>query len=56
MSTAGIIKVPAVSPVLDGTDYPYWENKMCMHLEAIDNVLWFIVRQIARHCLLKKGG
>ena len=31
-------------PVFDGTDYPYWKNKMRMHLEAIDNDLWFVVR------------
>ena len=36
MSTAGIIKVSAACPVFDGTEYPYWKNKMRMHLEAID--------------------
>ena len=43
MSTAGIIKVSAACPVFDGTDYPYWKNKMRMHLEAIDNDLWYVV-------------
>ena len=36
MSTAGIIKVSAVCPIFDGTEYPYWKNRMRMHLEAID--------------------
>ena len=36
MSTTRIIKVSAAFPVFDGTDYPYWKNKMRMHLEAID--------------------
>ena len=36
MSTIGIIKVSAACPVFDGTEYPYWKNKMRMHLEAID--------------------
>jgi hypothetical protein len=44
MSTAGIIKVSAACPVFDGTDYPYWKNKMRMHLEAIDNDLWYVIR------------
>ena len=44
MSTAGIIKVFAACPVFDGTDYPYWKNKMRMHLEAIDNDLWYVVK------------
>ena len=43
MSTAGIIKVSAACPVFDGTEYPYWKNKMRMHLEAIDNDLWYVV-------------
>ena len=43
MSTAGMIKVSAGSPTFDGTDYPYWKNKMRMHLEAIDNDLWYVV-------------
>ena len=43
MSTAGIIKVSAACPIFDGTDYPYWKNKMRMHLEAIDNDLWYVV-------------
>ena len=44
MSTAGIIKVSAVCPVFDGTDYPYWKNKMCMHLEAIYVDLCYVVK------------
>ena len=44
MSTAGIIKVSAACPVFDGTDYPYWKNKMRMHLEAIDVDLWYVVK------------
>ena len=43
MSTAGIIKVSAAFPVFDGAGYPYWKNKMCMHLEAIDIDLWYVV-------------
>ena len=44
MSTAGIIKVSAACPVFDGTEYPYWKNKMRMHLEAIDVDLWYVVK------------
>src|SRR5918995_1869447 len=44
MSTAGIIKVSAACPVFDGTEYPYWKNKMRMHLEAIDIDLWYAVK------------
>ena len=44
MSTAGIIKVSAACPVFGGTDYPYWKNKMCMHLEAIDVDLWYVIK------------
>ena len=36
--------VSAVCLFFDGTDYPYWKNKMRMHLEAIDNDLWFIIK------------
>ena len=43
MSTAGMIKVSTGCPTFDGTDYPYWKNKMRMHLEAIDNDLWYVV-------------
>ena len=43
MSIACMIKVLDVCPIFDGTNYPYWKNKMCMHLEAIDNNLWFVV-------------
>jgi hypothetical protein len=38
-----MIKVSAACPIFDGTDYPYWKNKMHMHLEAIENDLWFVV-------------
>ena len=44
MSAAGIIKVSATCPVFDGTDYPYWKNKMRMHLEAINVDLWYVVK------------
>ena len=44
MSTAGIIKVSAACPVFDGTEYPYWKNKMRVHLEAIDVDLWYVVK------------
>ena len=44
MSTAGIIKVSAACPVFDGTEYPYWKNKMRMHLEVIDVDLWYVVK------------
>ena len=44
MSTAGIIKVSAACPVFDGTEYPYWKNKMRMHVEAIDVDLWYVVK------------
>ena len=44
MSTAWIIKVSAPFPIFDGTDYPYWKNKMRMHLEAIDVDLWYVVK------------
>ena len=43
MSTAGMIKVSAGCPTFDGTDYPYRKNKMRMHLEAIDNDIWYVV-------------
>ena len=44
MSTAWIIKVSVACPVFDGTEYPYWKNKMRMHLEAIDVDLWYVVK------------
>ena len=44
MSTVGIIKVSATCTVFDGTDYPYWKNKMHMHLEAIDVDLWYVIK------------
>ena len=37
MSTAGMIKISAGCPTFDG------KNKMRMHLEAIDNDLWYVV-------------
>ena len=44
MLTAGIIKVSTACPIFDGTNYPYWKNKMHMHLEAIDVDLWYVVQ------------
>ena len=38
-----MIKVSAGCPTFDGMDYPYWKNKMRMHLEVIDNDLWYVV-------------
>ena len=38
-----MIKISAGYPTFDGTDYPYWKNKMHMHLEAIDNDPWYVV-------------
>ena len=43
MPSAGMIKVSVGCPTFDGMDYPYWKNKMHMHLEAIDNDLWYVV-------------
>ena len=43
MLTIGMMKVSARCPTFDGMDYPYWKNKMRMHLEAIDNDLWYVV-------------
>ena len=43
MLTTGNFKVSAKCPIFDGTDYPYWKNKMRMHLEAIDKDLWHVV-------------
>ena len=44
MSTAEIIKVSTACPIFDDTDYPYWKNKMHMHLEAIDVDLRYVVK------------
>ena len=44
MSSAGIIKVSAAFPIFDGTVYPYWKNKMRMHLEAIDFDLQYVIK------------
>ena len=43
MSTVGMINGSTGCPTFDGTDYPYWKNKMRMHLEAIDNNLSYVV-------------
>src|SRR3954469_11330600 len=43
MSSSGTMSVASNCPIFDGTDYPYWKNKMRMHLEAIDKDLWNIV-------------
>src|ERR1043165_7296741 len=43
MSTSGTMNVASNFPSFDGTDYPYWKNKMKMHLKAIDKDLWDIV-------------
>jgi len=39
------MNVASNCPSFDGTDYPYWKNKMRMHLEEIDKDLWDIVDQ-----------
>ena len=44
MSTAGIIKVSIACPVFNETEYPYWKNKMRVHLEAIDVDLWYVIK------------
>ena len=41
-----MIKVSAGCPTFDGMDYPYWKNKMRMHLEAIDVNLWYVVKNV----------
>ena len=46
MSTAGMIKVSAGCPTFDGMGYPNWKNMMRMHLEAIDNDLWYVVEMV----------
>ncbi len=43
MSTTGMIKVTAACPTFEGKDFPFWKTKMQMHLQAIDNDLWYIV-------------
>ena len=43
MSTAGMFKVTAACPTYEGKNFPFWKNKMQMHLQAIDNDLWYIV-------------
>src|SRR3954470_8778807 len=45
MSSSGTMSVASNCPIFDGTYYPYWKNKMRMHLEAIDKDLWDIVEQ-----------
>ena len=44
MSTAGIIKVSTACPIFNGTECPYWKNRMRMHLEAIDVDLWYVIK------------
>ena len=53
MSTVGIIKVSIVCHVFDGIDYPYWKNKMRMHLEAIDVDLWYIIKNDVSRALTR---
>ena len=43
MSTSGMIKVTAACPTFEGKNFPFWKTKMQMHLQAIDNDLWYIV-------------
>ena len=43
MLTAGMMKVTATCPTFEGKDFPFWKTKMQMHLQAIDNDLWYIV-------------
>ena len=43
MSTPGTIHFASSYPIFDVKDYPYWTNKMRMHLEAIDKEVWEIV-------------
>src|SRR3954470_18061247 len=43
MLTSGTMNVASNCPNFVGTDYPYWKNKMKMHLEGIDKDLWDIV-------------
>ena len=38
-----MIKVTAGCPTLEGKDFSFWKTKMQMHLQAIDNYLWYIV-------------
>ena len=43
MSTAGMFKVTPPCPTYEGKNFPFWKNKMQLHLQAIDNDLWYIV-------------
>ena len=43
MSTAGMIKVTVACPTFEGKDFPFCKTKMQMHLQDIDNDLWYIV-------------
>ena len=45
MSTSGTIIVASNFPSFDGTNYPYWKNKIWMHLETIDKDLGDIADQ-----------
>ncbi|KAI5000905.1 hypothetical protein ZWY2020_010864 [Hordeum vulgare] len=38
-----MFKVTAACPTYEGKNFPFWKNKMQMHLQAIDNDLWYIV-------------
>ena len=31
-------------PIFDGTDYPFWKEKMKIHLRAIDDDMWNVVQ------------
>ena len=38
-----MMKITAACPTFEGKDFPFWKTKMQMHLQAIDNDLWYIV-------------
>ena len=44
MLNIGNFKVSTKYPIFDVTDYLYQKNKMCMHLEDIDNELWYVIK------------
>ena len=31
-------------PIFDGTDYPFWKEKMKIRLKAIDDDMWHVVQ------------
>ncbi|KAI5000830.1 hypothetical protein ZWY2020_010789 [Hordeum vulgare] len=39
----GMFKVTAACPTYEAKNFPLWKKKMQMHLQAIDNDLWYIV-------------